>query len=140
MKLQKSSNTIITNIIEWLLYIVGNTLVLIAISYAFDSMYIDIKHSYIYAFLIVLTISILNRTIKPILVRLTIPITGLTLGLFYPFINLFILKLADWILGKHFQLHNFWIALVISILLSLINILLDSLIYKPLIKKIKKKR
>ena len=33
---------------------------------------------------------ILNKTIKPLLFYLTIPITGITLGLFYPFINLII--------------------------------------------------
>ena len=78
-------------------------------------------------------IYILNKTIKPILVTLTIPITGLTLGLFYPFINLFILKLVDWMLGEHFQLYNFWIALLVSILLSIINIIMDHII-KHLIK------
>ena len=31
-----------------------------------------------------------KQTIKPFLVWLTIPITGLTMGLFYPFINLII--------------------------------------------------
>ena len=102
-------------------------------------MYIDISNHYLYAFFIVIIIYFLNKTIKPLLVKLTIPITGVTLGLFYPFINLFILKLTDWILGPHFQLKNFWIALLISILLSVINLLLDNFVYKPLSKYIKKK-
>lgn len=140
MKLGKSTSSGLVKIIEWLIYMLGYTLVLIAVSYLFNSMYIDLSHCYIYAVFVVLIIYILNKTVKPLLVRLTIPITGITLGLFYPFINLFILKLTDWILGKHFQLHNFWIALVISILLSVINILLDQLIYKPLIKKITKSK
>lgn len=140
MKLGKNTSNSLVKVIEWLIYMLGYTLVLIAVSYLFDSMYIDLNHCYIYAVFVVLIIYILNKTIKPLLVRLTIPITGITLGLFYPFINLFILKLTDWILGKHFQLHNFWIALVISILLSVINILLDKLIYKPLINKIAKSK
>lgn len=138
MKISKIYNENTISIIEWLMYMLGYTLVLIIVSYVFDSMYIDLSHHYIYALIIVLIVSILNKTVKPLLVRLTIPITGITLGLFYPFINLFILKLADWILGKHFQLHNFWIALIISILVSFINILLDHLIYKPLFKKLRK--
>ena len=35
----------------------------------------------------VLIIFILNRTIKPLLVFLTLPLTAITLGLFYPLIN-----------------------------------------------------
>ena len=92
-----------------------------------------------YSILIVLSISLLNKTIKPILVTLTIPITGLTLGLFYPFINLFILKLVDWIMGPFFQLNSFWIALLVAVLLSMINFIAEELILKPVAERIKKK-
>ena len=44
-----------------------------------------------------LIISILNITIKPVLFVLTLPITTLTLGIFYPFINVIILKIAVYI-------------------------------------------
>jgi len=125
-------------LLDWLLYLFFYTITLILVSLIFKSMYIDKEHFYIYSFLIVLIIYILNKTIKPILVRLTIPITGLTLGLFYPFINLFILKLTDWILGSHFDLENFWIALIISILLSSCNFLIEGLIVKPIIRKLSK--
>ena len=67
-----------------------------------------------------------------------IPITGITLGLFYPFINLFILKLVDWILGSHFQLENIWIALLVAILLSIINFVMEELVIKPIIKRVNK--
>ena len=72
------------------------------------------------------------------LVRLTIPVTALTLGLFYPFINLFILKLADWILGKYFNLLDFWVALAISILISVVNVLIEEFVIKPIIRKVKR--
>ena len=139
MKNKKNKRSYVVSFIEWLIYMLGYTLVLIAVSYLFKSMYIDISNHYLYAFFIVFIIYFLNKTIKPLLVKLTFPITGVTLGLFYPFINLFILKLTDWILGPHFQLKNFWIALLISILLSVINLLLDNFVYKPLSKYIKKK-
>jgi putative membrane protein len=84
-----------------------------------------------------LIIYVLNKTIKPVLVTLTIPITGITLGLFYPCINVFILKLVDWILGSHFEVKNLFIALLVSILLSITNFIMEELI-KHIIRKVKK--
>ena len=118
----------INRLIDWVLHMIGYILVFIVVTSFFKSIYIDSDHLIIWSAIIVLVIYILNKTVKPILVTLTIPITGLSLGLFYPFINLFILKLVDWILGKHFQLYNFWIALLVSILLSIINIIMDKII------------
>lgn len=122
--------------IEWLIYMAGYTIVFILVSKLFKSIHIDEKHYYLYSMLIVFVIHILNRTVKPVLVTLTIPITGLTLGLFYPFINLFILKLADWILGKHFELDNIFIALLVAILLSIMNFIVEEII-KKIIKRVK---
>ena len=70
--------------LDWLIYMFFYTLILIIVSKIFDSMYIDTKHYYIYCMLITLIVYILNKTIKPVLVKLTIPITGITLGGFYP--------------------------------------------------------
>ena len=128
----------INRLFDWLLYMIGYTLVFILVSNMFKSVYIDTSHSYIYSTAVVLILYILNKTIKPVLVTLTIPITGITLGLFYPFINLFILKLVDWILGSHFQLKNIWIALLVAILLSIINFVMEELVIKPIIKRVNK--
>ncbi len=130
--------TRVNRLLEWIIYMLGYTIVFIIVSNLFDSLYIDIEHSYIYSFLVVFIVYLLNITIKPILVTLTIPITGLTLGLFYPFINLFILKLTDWILGSHFDLNNFWIALWIAILISIMNFLMEGFIIKPIVRRVKK--
>lgn len=134
---EKNSNRI-NRFLDWILYMVGYTLVFILVTNMFKSVYIDINHSLIYSVLIVLIIYILNKTIKPCLITLTIPITGITLGLFYPFINLFILKIVDWILGIHFELKNIWIALLLAILLSIINFIMEELVIKPIIKRVKK--
>ncbi len=128
----------LNRLLDWIIYMFFYTIVMIGVSHLFKTMYIDPTHYYIYSFLIVLVVYILNKTIKPVLVKLTIPITGLTLGLFYPFINLFILKIADWILGKHFNLENIWIALIISIILSVMNFLVEGLIIRPIINSFKK--
>ena len=123
-----TKKTRLSRFIDWVLHMIGYTLVFIVVTSFFKSIYIDSDHLIIWSAVIVLVIYILNKTVKPILVTLTIPITGLTLGLFYPFINLFILKLVDWILGSHFQLYNFWIALLVSILLSITNLIMDGII------------
>lgn len=123
--------------IEWLLYMAGYTIVFIFVTSFFTSIKIDSEHLIPYSFLIVLIIYILNKTIKPVLVTLTIPITGITLGLFYPFINLFILKLVDWLLGPHFELTNIYIALFVAILLSIMNFIMEHII-KNIIEKVKK--
>ncbi|MBR6113310.1 MAG: phage holin family protein [Bacilli bacterium] len=134
--IKDKNKTRINRLFDWVIHMIGYILVFIVVTSFFKSIYIDSDHLIIWSSIIVLVIYILNKTIKPILVTLTIPITGLTLGLFYPFINLFILKLVDWILGKHFQLYNFWIALFVSILLSIINIIMDKII-NHLIKGVK---
>lgn len=134
----KEKNVVRLNkFIEWLIYMIGYTIVFMLVSKLFKTMHVDPNHFYLYSILIVLIIYILNRTIKPVLVTLTIPITGLTLGLFYPFINLFILKLTDWILGAHFELDNFLIALLVAILLSVMNFIVEE-VTKKIIKKVKK--
>lgn len=127
----------INKLFDWLIHIAGYILVFIVVTSFFDSIYIDSKHLLIWSSIIVLIIYVLNKTVKPILVSLTIPITGITLGLFYPFINLFILKMVDWILGKHFQLENIYIALLVAFLLSIINFIMEEII-NTIIKRVKK--
>lgn len=124
-------------IIEWFLYMIGYIIVFILIATLFDSIYIDENHFFLYATSIVLLIYTLNKTIKPLLITLTIPITGLTLGLFYPFINLFILKLTDWIFKSHFELKNIYVALLAAILISIMNFIMEELI-KKIVKRVRK--
>ncbi len=127
----------INRFIDWILYMIGYTIVFILVTSLFDSIYIEPNHAIINSCIIVLLIYILNKTIKPILVTLTIPITGITLGLFYPCINVFILKLVDWILGPYFDINNLWIALVAAILLSITNFIMEKIIAR-IIRTVKK--
>lgn len=134
----KEKNKIrINRLVDWLLYMIGYTIVFITVTSFFSSIYIDSNHLIIWSFIIVLITYVLNKTIKPILVTLTIPITGVTLGLFYPCINVFILKLVDWLLQDHFQIENLYIALLAAILLSIINFIMEQII-KNIIDKVKK--
>ena len=123
--------------VDWLLYMIGYTIVFIIVTSFFKSIYIDSDHLIIWSAIIVLVIYALNKTVKPILFKLTIPITGITLGLFYPCINVFILKLVDWFLGPHFEVKNLLIALFVAILLSITNFIMEEII-KSIIEKVKK--
>jgi len=135
--IEEKNKTRINRAIEWLLYIVGYIIVFIFVTSFFTSIYIDKDNPIIYSIAVVLIIYILNQTLKPILVSLTIPITGLTLGLFYPFINVFILKIADILLGSHFKLNNIYIAVVFAILLSIMNLIMESIINR-IVKRVRK--
>ena len=126
----------INRLIEWILYMICYTLVFIIISSLFKTVQIA-QPFLLWSTIIVLIVYALNKTIKPLIVTITIPITGLTLGLFYPCINLFILKLVDWILMKNFEMTNIWIALFVAILLSITNFIMEELM-KKMINKVKK--
>ena len=133
----KENKVRINRALDWLIYMAGYTIVFILVTSFFKSIYVDQNHMFFWSLLTVLIIYLLNKTIKPVLITLTITITGLTIGLFYPFINLFILKLVDWILGPHFELDNIYIALLVAIILSIMNFIMEEII-KTIIKKVKK--
>ena len=65
-------------------------------------------------------IALLNMTVKPLLILLTIPITVLTLGLFLLAINAILVLLAAELVPG-FSISGFWWALLFSILLSIVN-------------------
>lgn len=127
----------INKVFEWLLHMVGYTVVFIGVTSLFKSIYINMDYFLLWPAITVLLIYILNKTIKPILVTLTIPITGLTLGLFYPCINVLILKLVDWLLGPYFEVKDLFIAFFVAILLSITNFIMEEII-KNMINKVKK--
>jgi putative membrane protein len=121
---------------DWLLYMVGYAIVLITVSLIFKkNIYIDPEYYGLWGLVTAIIIYVLNKTIKPVLVWLTLPITGLTLGLFYPFINVFILNIADFLLGNHFEIHGIFISFIVACLISLMNGMMESLVIEPIIRK-----
>lgn len=135
IKEKKDTRFIKNKFIEWLLYMICYAIVLITVSIMFDSLYISNKFFGLYAFLAAVIIYILNQTIKPVLFYITLPITALTWGLFYPLINVLILYITSFILGDKFELKGIIIPFFIAILISLFNILMEGLIIKPIIRK-----
>ena len=126
----------IYKLLDWLIRMIGYALILMLMSLLFkQTLYIDKEYFGLWSFLAVIIIYLLNKTVKPILFRLTIPITGLTLGLFYPFLNLIILKIVSLILYPHFQINGILYALLASILISILNIIMDGILDKLLKRK-----
>lgn len=125
------------SIFDWILRMIGYALILICISTLLGSdksIYIDPSYFGIWGLLTAIIIFILNKTIKPIIVWLTLPLTGLTLGLFYPFINVFILKLVDLILLSHFDITGgIFMSIFVAVLISVLNIIMDSIIFKNIL-------
>ena len=135
IKEKKDTRFIYNKFIVWLLYMICYAIVLITVSIMFDSLYISNKFFGFYAFLAAVIIYILNQTIKPVLFYITLPVTALTWGLFYPLINVLILYITSFILGDKFELKGIIIPFFIAILISIFNILMEGLIIKPIIRK-----
>ena len=125
----------LNKIIEALIYILAYAIIITIISLVLKTIEIDKSYFGLYALLSSLIIYILNKTIKPILFEITVPITGITMGLFYPCINVLILKITDFILGKHFNTYGVISLFFTAVLISFIYILTDELVIKPILKR-----
>lgn len=123
----------INKILDFIITVLVYDLVLILVSNITNTLVIDSSYYGLYSLLCAIIICILNKTIKPILFKLTIPITGVTMGLFYPCLNILILKITDWILLSHFETHGIITLFLTSILISIINLIIEELIIKPII-------
>ena len=123
----------INKILDFIITVLVYDLVLILVSNITNTLVIDSSYYGLYSLLGAIIICILNKTIKPILLKLTIPITGVTMGLFYPCLNILILKITDWILLSHFETHGIITLFLTSILISIINLIIEELIIKPII-------
>lgn len=80
------------------------------------------------AFLVALLLALLNVTLKPVLVIFTIPLTIFTFGIFLLFINGFIILLAHKLIAG-FSVGGFGWAILFSVLLSIINSILEYFVF-----------
>ena len=124
-------------VLEVILYVLGYTFTFYISSLVFKSFYLSEHLPFLYSFLSVLVIYVLNKTVKPILFYLTLPISALTYGVFYFVINTIILKIVDLVMGSKVNFDSIWILFLISIFISAINLLVDLVIIKPIIKRVK---
>ena len=75
-------------------------------------------------------LSLINASIKPILQVLSIPITVITLGLFYLVVNALLLMLADWLTSVVFAIPvgmSFGSAFLASIIISLVSTVVSAI-------------
>ena len=125
----------INKYLDWLIRMVGYAVVLIAVSIVFnDTVHIDNSYFGFWGLAAVVIIFILNKTVKPVVVWLTLPITAITLGLFYLIINVLVLKITDFILMSHFDIHGIIMPCIVSIVLSTMNTIMDKVITNNIIK------
>ena len=107
-----------SNAIEFILKIIVSAITLMIASLLFKNFYVE---NIWYALLASLIISVLNVSIKPILVYLSLPVTIMSLGILYPIINVIILKLTSLILGSSFVLNGWFMAFFIAIFITYIT-------------------
>jgi putative membrane protein len=79
------------------------------------------------AVLVALFLGIVNVLIKPVLILVTLPINILTLGLFTFVINAVLILLASSVI-KGFHVSGFWVAMLFSIILSIVNYILSHIL------------
>lgn len=112
---------------RWLFGILINAILFIALAgYFKDSFYIE---GFGAALAASFTLAILNIIVKPILILLTLPITVFTLGLFLFVVNGITLLLVDEIMGSSFEIDGFLMAVFISIIMSLVNLVIQQVIF-----------
>ncbi|MBA2875755.1 phage holin family protein [Thermaerobacillus caldiproteolyticus] len=114
---------------NWLISILVNTVLLMAIDGYFASIHFSGVGA---AFIASLILSILNIFVRPILILLTLPVTILTLGLFFFVINAITLMMTAAIMGDAFEIGGFGTALLASIVLSFFHLLIQKAIIEPL--------
>ncbi|MCP3761164.1 phage holin family protein [Domibacillus sp. A3M-37] len=111
----------------WLISVLINAVLFVALAGYFPGLHVN---SFLDAIIASLVLSILNLIVRPVLVILTLPITMISLGFFLFVINAITLLMTDSIMGYAFDIESFGLALVIAIIMSLVNIVLQMTIIR----------
>lgn len=109
-----------------LIKVLVNGLAVFATAYILPGVHVQ---SFLTAIIVGIVLGILNTLLKPILVILTLPITVVTLGLFYFVLNALLILLVS-VVVPGFTVVNFWWALLFSFVISIVSWFLSSLIGK----------
>lgn len=79
-----------------------------------------------------LVLSLINIVLKPVLQFISLPITVLTLGIFYLIINALLLELAAWastgLFGSGIAISGFFAALLGSIIISIVSAIVNNVL------------
>lgn len=107
------------------------TLSILAASYLVEGI---VVRDFFSALLAAAVLGILNAFFRPVLLILTLPINILSMGLFTFVINAFLLKLASGVISG-FEVQGFWSAVFGSLIISLVNWFLSSVLSERRSKK-----
>ena len=110
----------------WLLKWLINSLAIMLLAIIIPG--VDIAGLWTALWLVVL-LGLINVTLKPLLILLTLPINFLTLGLFTLVINAVLILFASSLL-KGFSVDGFFTALIFSLILSVFNYIINILFKK----------
>lgn len=108
---------------NFLLKLILNALFILLIAHTVPGIMVT---SFFSALIVAIVLAIINATLKPALIILTLPINVLTLGLFIFVINALLLLLTSAIV-KGFSVDGFWPALLASLLISIFHVILRRL-------------
>ena len=97
-----------------------NTISIFAVSYVLTGIEIE---SLMTALIVAVVMAVLNVTLKPFLILITIPLTVVTFGLFLLVVNVLVLYAAEALIDG-FHIAGFWWALAFSFLVSFVNSIL----------------
>jgi len=106
----------------WILF----SIAIYATAYLLPGIHID---SFTTALLAAIGLGLINMIIRPILLILTLPLNILSLGLFTFVVNALMVLLAGQLIPG-FTVDNFWWALLFSLVVSVINSILQAFIHK----------
>jgi putative membrane protein len=106
---------------SWGIRLIARTLAAFGTAYILPSVDLD---QFTTAIWLAVLLALLNSTLRPLLILLTIPLTVFSFGLFLLVINAGLVMLAsDWVEG--FSVEGFWSAMAFSLLYSTISSLLE---------------
>ncbi|MGA9289359.1 MAG: phage holin family protein [Anaerobacillus sp.] len=114
---------------QWLVSLIVNSVVLMVVAGYFDSFFLAGIGSAILASVV---LAIVNVFIKPILIVLTLPVTIVTLGLFLIVINAITLMITASVMGDAFVIEGFSMAILASLVIGLLNLMIDKIIIEPI--------
>lgn len=109
-----------------LIKILVNGLAVFATAYILPGVHVE---NFVTAIIVGIVLGIINAFVKPLLVILTLPITIVTLGLFYFVLNALLILVVSQIVPG-FTVASFWWALLFSLVISIVSWFLNSLVGK----------
>ena len=108
---------------KFLARLIVSALAVIVTAYILPGVHLD---GAITGIIVAAVLAFINAILKPILVILTIPITLFTFGLFLLVINAGIILLTSRLVSG-FDVDGFWIALLFSLVLAVVNSIFEAL-------------